>query len=68
MPRVKIYAEIEVLMDVDLGGLTEDAQEYEVQERKDEVYQSFQDALKKLFGEGFRKIDYFEFDVFRTSA
>jgi hypothetical protein len=66
--QVKIYAEIEVVMDVDSDGLAEDTLEYEVQQKKPVVYRQFVDALEGVFGEGLRKIDYLEFDVIRRGA
>lgn len=68
MARVKIYAEIEVAMDVDIEGLDEDTMEYEVQQKKPEVYQALRSTLEGAFGDGLRKIDYVEFDVIRGDS
>ncbi len=64
MIRVQIAPEIEFKMEVDLGDVSTDTRDYDVQQHKAEVYKAFVERLEKAFPEGF-KMHTFEFGLDR---
>lgn len=68
MARVKVFAEIEVRMDLDVEGLDASTPEHEVQQHRPDVLAALEAALTHGFGTGnFKKLDYMEFDVERDA-
>lgn len=56
----QIAPDVEFKMSMELEGVSSGTRDYDVQQRKAEVYQEFEQRLKKAFPEGVR-IDRFEF-------
>jgi hypothetical protein len=64
MTRIKLYAEIDLEMDVEIPGLSADTQEYEKGQLKPQVIEQFQKKLATAFGEeNIKKLVDFEYDV-----
>lgn len=68
MARIKVFAEIEVALDLDIDGIDSSTPEHEVQQHREEVLAALRGGLETAFGaQNFRKFDYVEFDVERPS-
>ena len=64
--RFQIAPDIEFKMELEVGGISPESRDYDVQQHKAEVYSEFEQRLKKAFPEGFR-IDTFEFGLSQES-
>ena len=62
MTHIQIAPNVEFKMNVDLGEITDNPRDYDLQQHKAEIYAEFEERLKKVFPEGFR-IDTFEFGL-----
>jgi len=60
--RLQIAPDVEFKMDLEVEGIDSGSRDYNVQQHKAEVYQEFEQRLKKVFPEGV-KIDRFEFGL-----
>jgi len=60
--RLQIAPDVEFKMDLEVEGIDSESRDYNVQQHKAEVYQEFEQRLKKVFPEGV-KIDRFEFGL-----
>ena len=60
--RFQIAPDVEFKMDVDVEGIDAGSRDYDIQQHKAEVYQAFEQRLRKAFPEGIR-IDRFEFGL-----
>lgn len=60
--RFQIAPDIEFKLELEVGGISPDSRDYDVQQHKAEVYSEFERRLKTAFPEGFR-IDTFEFGL-----
>ncbi|MGB5717516.1 MAG: hypothetical protein WBN81_10520 [Gammaproteobacteria bacterium] len=60
--RLQIAPDVEFKMDLEVEGIDSGSRDYNVQQHKAEVYQEFEQRLKKGFPEGV-KIDRFEFGL-----
>jgi len=66
MARIKVFAEFEALVDMELEGVDAGTPEHEVQQHRAEVRAMLEDHLHAGFGgENPRKLVNFEFDVER---
>lgn len=66
MARLKVFAEVEVVLDLDLPDVDANTPEHEVQQHRPEVLTALETRLRRVFGDdNLRRIDYFEFDVVR---
>ncbi len=62
MVRVQIAPEIEFKMDIDLGEVTGNTRDYDIQQHRQKVYAEFEQRLAKAFPEGF-KLHSLEFGI-----
>jgi hypothetical protein len=60
--QLQIAPDVEFKMDLEIEGIESGSRDYDVQQHKAEVYQEFEQRLKKAFPEGI-KIDRFEFGL-----
>ena len=60
--RLQIAPDVEFKMDLEVEGIDSGSRDYNVQQHKADVYQEFEQRLKKVFPEGV-KIDRFEFGL-----
>ena len=65
--RIQIAPDVEFKMDLEIEGIDSGSRDYNVQQHKAEVYEEFEQRLKKVFPEGV-KIDRFEFGLNIDSA
>ena len=65
--RFQIAPDVEFKMELEVEGISQDSRDYDVQQHKAEVYQEFEQRLKKAFPEGFR-IDTFDFGLSQGSS
>jgi hypothetical protein len=66
MAMIKVFAEFEALVDMELEGVDSTTPEHEVEQHRPEVLALLQDRLREAFGDDNpRRIEYFEFDVAR---
>lgn len=69
MARIKVFAEVEVIIDLDLADVDAGTPEHEVEQHRPDVLAALEAGLHQAFGqENLRRIEYFEFDVERESA
>ena len=62
MTHIQIAPNVEFKMDIDLGEITDNPRDYDLQQHKAEIYAEFERRLRNAFPEGF-KIDSFEFGL-----
>jgi len=68
MARIKLFAEFEALVEVDLPGVDSSTPNHEVEQHRPEMLALLKDRLREAFGDDNPKaIEYFEFDVERES-
>ena len=60
--RLQIAPDVEFKMDLEVEGIDSGSRDYNIQQHKAEVYEEFEQRLKKVFPEGV-KIDRFEFGL-----
>ena len=60
MTHIQIAPDVEFKLDIDLPDIRVSSSDYQLQQHKAEIYEAFEDRLKKAFPEGF-KINSFEF-------
>ncbi len=60
--RLQIAPDVEFKMDLEVEGIDSGSRDYNVQQHKAEVYEEFEQRLKKVFPEGVN-IDRFEFGL-----
>ena len=60
--RFQIAPDVEFKMDLEVKGIAADSRDYDVQQHKAEVYQEFEQRLRKAFPEGIH-IDSFDFGL-----
>jgi hypothetical protein len=66
MAKIKVFAEFEVAVDMDLEGVDVETPAHEVEQHRPDVLAMLEDRLRKAFGDAnLRRIEYFEFDVDR---
>ncbi len=66
MAKIKLFAEFEALVDLDLAGVDSSTQSHEVEQHRPEMLAYLTDRLRVAFGDDNPKhIEYFEFDVER---
>ncbi|MCZ7662314.1 MAG: hypothetical protein M5U22_04945 [Thermoleophilia bacterium] len=69
MARIKVFAEVEVVLDLDLADVDPSTPEHEVEQHRPDVLAALESRMHDAFGRGnLRRIEYFEFDVERESA
>lgn len=67
MARIKLFAEFEAVVEVDLAGVDQTTPNHEVEQHRPELLAYLQDRLRLAFGdENPKHIEYFEFDVERA--
>ncbi len=66
MARIKLFAEFEAVVEVDLAGIDQTTPNHEVEQHRPELFAYLQDRLRVAFGgDNPKHIEYFEFDVER---
>ena len=66
MAKIKVFAEFEAVVEMELEGVDPETPAHEVEQHRPEVLAMLEGRLRQGFGGGNpRRIEYFEFDVER---
>jgi hypothetical protein len=68
MARMKVFAEVELYLDLDLPGIDANTMDHEVQQRRPDLLAALESSLTSCFGAGNWELVSFEFDVDRRVA